>query len=651
MLSHWHTAWSQPLSHALPRLRSAHHIVLAKPRCRPIKANGSITQPNPDDEGDEREHLSCVATGLDAVTCFVDDGPEEATQQLGTQQSPPPEPNWTLASVALLVSPFAFWGTSMVVMKGLALSPLMMGTVRLLPAGALLVAWAVMRGRPHPSGWKAWAWVLAFGLVDGAAFQGFLAEGLQRTSAGLGSVIIDSQPLTVAVLAAILFGETLSSQAVQGLVLGVLGLLLLELPEQSLADAVQALQQLGPGAAQAAGEMLPALHPAIEAAAVSSAAAPASFTGIAQDATAVLAAGGAGVAVSGCLGGAEAAVSGLSCSSQALATVALPLPADVPNITLWPPLAQQVALAGSSSTEASAALDSLAGLQEWSTPGLLQGSTSLPRVTQPAAYTVLPAGLDGAWAMLDGQSAMLQGAPTSWDGVGAVSEAVGGSMIAGSSLVSASSPPLQLPEDWASSGELWMLAAAQAMAVGTVMVRFVTRQGVDPVMATGWHMVLGGVVLLAAALLEDPHALEEAAAVLSEPVALAQATYISVLGGAAGYGIFFWQASTKQNLTALSSLTFLTPVSAIRGEQQGGDCQASVHQLSSSPAAGLVRSGPVPGAPLQVFAAVTGYFALNEVLTPPQLLGAAVTLSSVSLINSRHPSGNKPAGSASGEKQ
>ncbi|KAL6752586.1 EamA-like transporter family-domain-containing protein [Haematococcus lacustris] len=399
MLSHWHTAWSQPLSHALPRLRSAHHIVLAKPRCRPIKANGSITQPNPDDEGDEREHLSCVATGLDAVTCFVDDGPEEATQQLGTQQSPPPEPNWTLASVALLVSPFAFWGTSMVVMKGLALSPLMMGTVRLLPAGALLVAWAVMRGRPHPSGWKAWAWVLAFGLVDGAAFQGFLAEGLQRTSAGLGSVIIDSQPLTVAVLAAILFGETLSSQAVQGLVLGVLGLLLLELPEQSLADA-----------------------------------------------------------------------------------------------------------------------------------------------------------------------------------------------------------------DWASSGELWMLAAAQAMAVGTVMVRWV---GVDPVMATGWHMVLGGVVLLAAALVEDPHALEEAAAVLSEPVALAQASYISVLGGAAGYGIFFWQASTKQNLTALSSLTFLTPV----------------------------------------FAAVTGYFALNEVLTPPQLLGAAVTLSSVSLINSRHPSGNKPAGSASGEKQ
>lgn len=41
--------------------------------------------------------------------------------------------------------------------------------------------------------------------------QGFLAEGLQRTSAGLGSVIIDSQPLTVAVLASVFFGESLSA--------------------------------------------------------------------------------------------------------------------------------------------------------------------------------------------------------------------------------------------------------------------------------------------------------------------------------------------------------------------------------------------------------------------------------------------------------
>ena len=66
--------------------------------------------------------------------------------------------------------------------------------------------------------------------------QGLLAEGLQRTSAGLGSVIIDSQPLTVAALAALLLGERLSALGVAGLGVGVAGLCLLEVPPQLLAS-------------------------------------------------------------------------------------------------------------------------------------------------------------------------------------------------------------------------------------------------------------------------------------------------------------------------------------------------------------------------------------------------------------------------------
>lgn len=76
-----------------------------------------------------------------------------------------------------------------------------------------------------------------------AVTQGFLAEGLQRTSAGLGSVIIDSQPLTVAVLAALLFGEKLTSASYAGLGLGVLGLSLLEVPVDILTTLPQ--QALG----------------------------------------------------------------------------------------------------------------------------------------------------------------------------------------------------------------------------------------------------------------------------------------------------------------------------------------------------------------------------------------------------------------------
>ena len=70
--------------------------------------------------------------------------------------------------------------------------------------------------------------------------------------------------------------------------------------------------------------------------------------------------------------------------------------------------------------------------------------------------------------------------------------------------------------------------------------------------------------------------------------------YISLLGSAASYGVFFDNAS-RGNLTALSSLTFLTPM----------------------------------------FAAGTGYLVLHETLTPLQATGAAVTLGAVALINQR----------------
>lgn len=137
-----------------------------------------------------------------------------------------------IITAATLVSPFFFWGTSMVAMKTVAphTSPFFVGAVRLIPAGLLLVAWAASQDRKMPSGRAAWAAIALFAVVDGALFQGLLAQGLKTTSAGLGSVIIDSQPLSVAVLSAIFLGEALSGNAVAGLLIGVLGLLLLEIP-------------------------------------------------------------------------------------------------------------------------------------------------------------------------------------------------------------------------------------------------------------------------------------------------------------------------------------------------------------------------------------------------------------------------------------
>ncbi|MBW4658385.1 MAG: DMT family transporter [Drouetiella hepatica Uher 2000/2452] len=156
----------------------------------------------------------------------------------------------------LLIAPFFLWGTAMVAMKGTAphTTPLFMAGIRLFPAGLMVLAAALILGKPQPQGWKAWLWIALFGLVDGTLFQGFLAEGLARTGAGLGSVMIDSQPLAVALMARFLFGEQIGLWGWLGLGFGVIGISLLGLPqdwilgilhgEVPIAEGVNVLEQL-----------------------------------------------------------------------------------------------------------------------------------------------------------------------------------------------------------------------------------------------------------------------------------------------------------------------------------------------------------------------------------------------------------------------
>ncbi|MBW4551864.1 MAG: DMT family transporter [Aphanocapsa sp. GSE-SYN-MK-11-07L] len=134
----------------------------------------------------------------------------------------------------LLVAPFFLWGTAMVAMKGVMseTTPFFVAVVRLLPAGLLVVAIATLWGRPQPKGWLAWLWISLFALVDGTLFQGFLAQGLARTGAGLGSVMIDSQPLAVALLAGWFYREQIGLWGWLGLGLGIAGISLIGLPDQ-----------------------------------------------------------------------------------------------------------------------------------------------------------------------------------------------------------------------------------------------------------------------------------------------------------------------------------------------------------------------------------------------------------------------------------
>lgn len=140
----------------------------------------------------------------------------------------------TLGSSLLLIAPFFLWGTAMVSMKGVLpqTTPLFVAGIRIVPAGILILLFANIFGRLQPTSLKAWLWISIFALVDGAMFQGFLAEGLARTGAGLGSVIIDSQPLAVALMSSWLFGEIIGIWGWFGLGLGIGGISLIGLPDE-----------------------------------------------------------------------------------------------------------------------------------------------------------------------------------------------------------------------------------------------------------------------------------------------------------------------------------------------------------------------------------------------------------------------------------
>jgi len=137
-------------------------------------------------------------------------------------------------------------------------------------------------------------------------------------------------------------------------------------------------------------------------------------------------------------------------------------------------------------------------------------------------------------------------------------------------------------------GEWLMLLAALSMATGTILIRYVCRY-VDPVVATGWHMVLGGLPLLGLSCLGDVQPWQQ----LTGPDWAAIA-YSTLFGSALAYGIFFFLAS-QGNLTSLSALTFLTPI----------------------------------------FALLFGNLFLAETLSPLQWVGVGFTLVSIYLINQR----------------
>lgn len=154
-----------------------------------------------------------------------------------------------LLNVALLISPFFFWGTSMVVMKvnghfhfhfrdvisgllacGAAYDAFVCGICSIVPSWIGVACLGELQrststqffdGLVEHCFVRDHRWRLFpsthFISQNKILNQGFLAEGLRRTTAGLGSIIIDSQPLTVAVLASLFYKEKFTPASAAGL--------------------------------------------------------------------------------------------------------------------------------------------------------------------------------------------------------------------------------------------------------------------------------------------------------------------------------------------------------------------------------------------------------------------------------------------------
>jgi len=138
----------------------------------------------------------------------------------------------------LMILPFALWGTSMAAMTPLVSSagPEFVASLRLLPAGILVLITTYLLKRDLKIYKCDLKWFFVFTIVDATFFQFFLTYGIEKTGAGLGSVLIDSQPLLVAILARAIFGNLINPIGWLGLLFGLGGIVFLGVPQELLGN-------------------------------------------------------------------------------------------------------------------------------------------------------------------------------------------------------------------------------------------------------------------------------------------------------------------------------------------------------------------------------------------------------------------------------
>ena len=101
--------------------------------------------------------------------------------------------------------------------------PLLLLSARFLAAGSIMLALAAALGRLQRPAGADLAKLLLLGVLNNAVYLGFSFSGMQTVSSAFGAVIISTNPLLVALLAAPVLGERLTWSKLFGLLLGMIG--------------------------------------------------------------------------------------------------------------------------------------------------------------------------------------------------------------------------------------------------------------------------------------------------------------------------------------------------------------------------------------------------------------------------------------------
>jgi drug/metabolite transporter (DMT)-like permease len=138
--------------------------------------------------------------------------------------------------VSLLLAFFAIyvvWGTTYLAIRYAVetIPPLMVAGVRHIVAGLVLLAWAAARGyRPT---WREWRSSLVLGFLYFAIGHGTVHWAETVVPSGWAALLIASEPIWIAVMAAAVASERLTAKTLIGLALGIAGVALL-VGEESL---------------------------------------------------------------------------------------------------------------------------------------------------------------------------------------------------------------------------------------------------------------------------------------------------------------------------------------------------------------------------------------------------------------------------------